>query len=130
MLVRRWMTPPPAMLLTDLPAGDALRFMESRGLGHLAVLGARGFEGLVTRDRLREALAKRDLYTPRRPLELGALLEGAPLAVSPTETMENAVRLLLDRGIPALAVMEGGRLAGVLTVGDALRAFSTVLAAA
>ena len=48
MFVRRWMTSPPSMLFADTPVGDALRFMESRGLGHLAVLGPGGLEGLMT----------------------------------------------------------------------------------
>ena len=130
MFVRRWMTSPPSMLLSDTPVGDALRFMECRGVAHLAVLGPRGFEGLVSRERVREALSKRDVFTPRRPLELGALVEGKPLSVSPAETMENAVRLLLERGASTLAVVDGGQLAGILSVADALRAFSTILGAA
>lgn len=129
MFVRRWMTAPPAMLLADMPAGDALRFMECRDVAHLAVLGARGLEGIVSRERLRELLSKRDPYTPRRPLELGALVDGAPLVVSPAETMENAVRVLLERGASALGVVDGGRLVGLLSVSDALRAFSKILGA-
>ena len=73
MFVRRWMTSPPSMLFADTPAGDALRFMESRGLGHLAVLGPGGLEGLVTPDALRAALRSSDPWAPRRPLVIGAV---------------------------------------------------------
>src|SRR5687767_14873135 len=86
MYVRRWMTAPPAMLLADTPAGDALRFMECRDLQHLAVLGESGFLGLVSRDGLRIAVGKSgDGWAPRRGLELGAA--AAPcLSVPPSET--------------------------------------------
>lgn len=126
MFVRRWMTTPPSMLLADTPAGDALRFMECRGVAHLAVLGDRGFEGLVSRDDLRAAISKGDPWTPRRPLELGAVVTPA-LAVAPSETLERAVRLLVERGASALAVIDGGRLSGVLSTADALRALSEIL---
>lgn len=127
MFVRQWMKSPPSMLLSDAPVGDALRFMEARQLEHLAVLGASGLEGLVTRDVLRAALAKGDPWTPRRPLLLGAAVDGLPLTVGPSETMERAVHLLVERGASALAVVDGGRLAGILAVGDALRALASIL---
>ena len=127
MFVRQWMDAPPSMLLADTPVGDALRFMESRRLDHLAVLGARGFEGLVTPEGLRALLAKGDPWTPRRPLELGAAVAAPPVIVTPAETMERAVQLLVERGTRALAVMDGGRLAGILSVGDALRALASIL---
>lgn len=130
MFVRQWMTTPPSMLLADTPVGDALRFMESRGLAHLAVLGVRGFEGLVTREDLRVALAKGDPWTPRRPRELGSAVAVAPVSVAPSETMERAVELFVERGIPALAVIDGGRLAGVLSMIDALRALASILGSA
>ena len=126
MFVRRWMTTPPSMLLVDTPVGDALRFMESGGLGHLAVLGPAGLEGLVTPDGLRAALRSSDPWAPRRPLVIGAV--AAPcVTVPPSETMERAVQLLVERGASALAVVDGGRLAGLLSVGDALRALATLL---
>jgi len=128
MFVRRWMTTPPSMLLEDTPVGDALRFMESRNLAHLAVLGARGVEGLVTRDDLRAALGTGDRWAPRRPLEIGAVASPC-VGVPPSETMERAVQILVERGVSALAVIDGGRLAGLLTVGDALRALATILGA-
>ncbi len=127
MFVRQWMTGPPSMLLADTAAGDALRFMESRRIEHLAVLGARGFEGLATRDGLRALLAKGDPWTPRRPLELGAAVASPPVTTSPAETLERAVQLLVERGAGALAVIDGGRLAGILSVGDALRALASIL---
>lgn len=126
MFVRRWMTTPPSMLLADTPAGDALRFMECRNVAHLAVLGDAGVQGLVSREELRAAISKGDPWTPRRPLELGAVVTPA-LTVSPSETLERAVRLLVERGAAALAVVDGGRLAGVLSVGDALRALAAIL---
>jgi CBS domain-containing protein len=127
MFVRQWMMAPPSMLLADTQAGDALRFMESRKLHHLAVLGARGLEGLVTRDILRMALYKTDPWTPRRPLELAAVVSAPPVTVGPAETMERAVQLFVDRGVGALAVIDGGRLSGILAVGDALRALASIL---
>ena len=126
MFVRRWMTTPPAMLLADTPVGDALRFMESRHLGHLAVIGRSGIEGLVTREDLRIAAGKGDAWTPRRHLELGEVAVPS-VTVTPSETMERAVQLLVERGASALAVVDGGRLAGILSVGDALRALATIL---
>ncbi len=127
MYVRQWMKAPPSMLLADTAAGDALRFMESRRIDHLAVLGVRGFEGLATREGLRALLAKGDPWTPRRPLELGAAVAGPAVSIAPAETMERAVELLAGSGSGALAVVDGGRLAGILSVGDALRALASIL---
>jgi CBS domain-containing protein len=127
MFVRQWMKCPPSMLLADAPVGDALRFMEVREIEHLAVLGVGGLEGLVTREMLREKLIKTDPWAPRRPLLLGSAVAGPPISIAPSETMERAVQLLVERGVPALAVIDGGRLAGTLAVGDALRALASIL---
>ena len=126
MFVRQWMKCPPSMLLADAPIGDALRFMETREIDHLAVLGVSGLEGLVTREMLRTAL-KTDPWAPRRPLVLGAAVVAPPITIAPSETMERAVQLLVERGVPALAVIDGGRLAGTLAVSDALRALASIL---
>ena len=114
MFVRRWMTTPPAMLLADTPVGDALRFMESRHLGHLAVIGRSGIEGLVTREDLRIAAGKGDAWTPRRHLELGRRLRAAAIHHVRAAGSEGAAggqpgqigRLTLDGGEPVAAVPE------------------------
>lgn len=129
MFVRSWMTGPPSMLLADTAVGDALRFMEARSLDHLAVLGARGFEGLVSRETLRGALARGGPWTPRKPVDLGSVVRPCR-TLGPAETMERAVEVLVDSGASALPVLDGGRLAGILSVKDALRALASVLGSA
>ncbi len=45
------------------------------------------------------------------------------VTVGPETPIHDAARLLLERKIGALPVMEGGRLVGILSSSDVLRAF-------
>ena len=46
-----------------------------------------------------------------------------PVTVAPTTPLHEAARLLFERKIDALPVLEDGQLLGVMTTSDILRAF-------
>jgi acetoin utilization protein AcuB len=52
-----------------------------------------------------------------------------PLTVSPSSTVEEAVRLMLERQIGGLPVVENGQLVGIVTTSDVLRVFLAAMGA-
>ena len=99
---------------------DAVREMSAKGLGMTCVVDAGGrLAGILTDGDLR-----------RRMLQSGQPLDGAvssamtatPVTIGPDALAGDALRVLEDRKITALAVTEdGGRLVGVLQIHDLWR---------
>jgi len=58
---------------------------------------------------------------------VGDIMIKDPLTISPEANLEEAAELLYRHGIGGLPVMEGGKLVGVITVGDIMAAFIEVM---
>ena len=103
----------PATIGRDEPLAHAARVMEARRLGHLVVVdrGER-FLGLVTAADVRAALASE----PARVV--GAVATRDVVCVPPYCGLAEAVRLMRDHQLPALAVVQSGRVVGILTDAD------------
>jgi acetoin utilization protein AcuB len=54
---------------------------------------------------------------------VGAAMTETPLTVSPQTTVEEAVQLMLKHQISGLPVVENGKVVGIITTSDVLRAF-------
>jgi acetoin utilization protein AcuB len=126
MFVRRWMTAPVVMLPAETPLPEALRFMEGRRIRHIAVPGAHGPVGVVQSADLQRALASADPFAPRAR-RLGDLAFPPILTVTPDLPVERAAEMMLLNGVSGVPVLENGRLVGMLTASDVLRAFTYVM---
>ncbi|HTO12222.1 MAG TPA: CBS domain-containing protein [Candidatus Binatia bacterium] len=119
----------------DSPLGAAARLMRDRAIRHLPVVDGSGqLVGIVTARDLRQAL-----FAPAVQAEgadLRALLDGLTVAdvmtrgvvsVRAVASIRDAARLMYERRLGALPVVERGRLVGILTESDVLRAFQELL---
>jgi len=99
---------------------DAVREMSAKGLGMACVVdGADRLVGILTDGDLRRLMLKSE-----QPL-LGPVAEAmtkTPVTIAPDALAGDALRILEDRKITALAVVDdGGRLLGVLQIHDLWR---------
>ena len=118
---------------------DALRVvlnpLLTRRFRHVPVLGAEDrLVGILTDRDLRRALpsplmeidaAGREALVDDTPVS--RVMTKDPTTIEPHATLEQAVGLLLERKIGALPVVDGGKLVGIFTETDALRAFLRML---
>ena len=133
--VRDWMTPDPASVREDASALEAFGQMVERDIRHLPVTDAEGrVIGLLSIDDLRGALPfDVDRKRPLDPLERGEASEYGvgdamtwePLTVGAGDSLAEAARCLAEHRIGCLPVVdESGRLQGILSETDALRALA------
>jgi len=119
----------------DSRLGAAARLMRDRAIHHLPVVdGAGQLVGIVTARDLRQALFAPAVQAERT--DLRALLDALTVAdvmtrgvvsVRAVASIRDAARLMYERRLGALPVVERGRLVGILTESDVLRAFQELL---
>jgi len=133
--VRDFMTRQPVTLRDDDLLRQAVEIVMVRRIRHIPVLDGSGrLVGIVT-DRDVQGTLPSPL-SAAAPEEYEALLETTAISrimtrdvitVSPDDFAAEAVETLLASRIDGLPVVEGGRLVGIFTVRDALRAYLEVL---
>jgi len=103
---------------------DALAVMKHESIRHLPVVGANGeLEGWVTDADLRGVL----IASMLEELTLEDVMIRKPFIVAPDMQLEEAARILLEKRVGGLPVVENGILVGIVTVIDILSAFITFL---
>jgi len=133
--VRDFMTRDPLTLRQDDLLRQAVEVVMVRRIRHIPVLDEKGsLVGIVT-DRDVQGTLPSPL-SAAAPEEYEALLETTPLArimtknvitVGADDLAAEAVETLLADRIDGLPVVENGRLVGIFTVRDALRAYLELL---
>jgi acetoin utilization protein AcuB len=132
MPVREWMSAPVASIEPERPAVAAAALMRARGVRHLPVVDARGHVvGVVTDRDLRQVVFDPAIQARLGELTVASLgdlpvrevMTWGAITVEPSADVRAAARLLHERKVGALPVVQDGRLVGILTERDLLRAF-------
>jgi acetoin utilization protein AcuB len=133
--VRDFMTRDPVTLRDDDLLRQAVEIAMVRRMRHIPVLDGKGrLVGIVTDRDVQKTLPSP--LSAAAPEEYEALLETTPLArimtrdvitVGADDLAAEAVETLLAEKIDGLPVLENGRLVGIFTVRDALRAYLGLL---
>ncbi len=87
---------------------------------------------VVEKGQLVGIVTERDLREHSGYLEstkVTAAMRSNLVTITPRQTAEDAARLMLEHKIGGLPVLEGGKLVGILTTSDLLKAFVRVVAA-
>jgi CBS domain-containing protein len=109
-----WSVTPDATVL------EALQIMADRDVGAILVREGGRVVGIVTeRDYARKItlLNRRSKNTPVRDV-----MSGRVLCVEPATTVEECMALMTDKRVRHLPVLDGGELAGVVSIGDVVKA--------
>ena len=114
--VREVMTPDPIALPDTASLVDAAQRMRAAAIGNVVVLDGGKVCGIVTdRDIVVRGIA--DGRDPRSTT-LGDVCSRDLTTVAPDDQIAAAVRLLRDKAIRRLPVVEAGRAIGILSIGD------------
>jgi acetoin utilization protein AcuB len=95
---------------------------------------AGGFRRLpvVSDGKLVGIISERDLREHRGHLEqikINGIMTENPITVTPATTVEEAAQIMLERQVGGLPVVADGRVVGIVTASDILRAFLDVMGA-
>ncbi len=126
LMTRSVVTVPP-----DTPVLDARREMVQRKIRHLPVIGpGKELLGIVTDRDIRLSLPSQatslsvwEMNYLLTKLTVEQVMTKTVITVGPDRPASDAARLMLDQKIGALPVTDGGRLVGIVTETDMLRAF-------
>lgn len=127
-LVRDWMTPNPVCATPHTTLPEAQRMMKEKNIRRLPVVEDDRLVGIVTLGDIRGAkpseatgLSVWELNYLIDRITLDRIMTQDPATVAPTQTLYDAARLMLQRKIAGLPVVEAGRVVGILTESDIFR---------
>jgi CBS domain-containing protein len=99
---------------------DALRLMADRNIGAVLVLSDEKIDGIFSeRDYARKIIL---LGKSSKETVVSEIMTTPVVSVEPDWSAEQCMALMTERRIRHLPVMEAGRLIGVISIGDVVRA--------
>jgi CBS domain-containing protein len=114
--IRSVMTSNPLTLPATSSVAEAARAMRDANIGDVIVLDGKQTCGIVTdRDIVVRAVAEgRSLSTTK----LADICSQELTTLSPNDQVEDAVRLIREKAVRRLPVIEGGKPVGIVSIGD------------
>ena len=130
MRVKEWMSASPTTAGPKTSVSEARELMRRKVIRHLLVTEGERLAGIVTDRDIRlnlpspaTSLSVWEINYLLTKLTVGDVMTKAVITVEPERPIEEAARLMLEHRIGALPVVSDGRLGGILTETDLLRAF-------
>ena len=98
---------------------DALRIMADKGIGALVVLTEGRLEGILSeRDYARKVVLR---GRSSHDMAVSEIMVREVVTVRPDQNSDECMNLMTDKRVRHLPVVEGGRLIGVLSIGDLVK---------
>lgn len=123
MKVNDWMVRSVITIEPDARVKDALMLMKKHSVRHLPVVENGVFVGLLTSGDVKQAILACMLET----MKVREVMLSAPYTIRRENTLEDAARLIYEKNIGCLPVIEDGKVQGILTVNDILKAFIDIM---
>jgi acetoin utilization protein AcuB len=114
----------------ETPMLEARRLMNDKRIRHLLVTDGPKLLGIVTDRDIRlnlpspaTSLSVWEINYQIARMSVASVMTNGPIIVSPRQDAREAAVLMLDHKIGALPAVDGGKLIGIITETDLLRAF-------
>jgi CBS domain-containing protein len=128
-LVKDWMTRDVVTISPEMTLPEAHRLMEEKKIRRLPVVDSGRLVGIVTRGDIRGAepsgatsLSIWEVNYLLAKLKIGEIMTAQPLTIAAEETIGEAARLMLEKKISGLPVVDqAGHLVGIITESDIFR---------
>jgi len=135
MLIRELMIPKPAVVTPHTTMPDALKLMKEKGVHRMPVVDAHGaLVGIISETDLHNAtpssatlLSFWEIPTLLAKITVEMLMVKDVATVGEDTPVEDAARIMADRNIGSLPVMDGKHLVGMVSQNDVFRAFMELL---
>jgi acetoin utilization protein AcuB len=133
MLVYHWMTPFPTTVSPTTCLAAAREMIVAKGIRHLPVCDGERLVGIITDRDIRMALpstaANLSVWTLRLAecVKVEEVMTRWVITIAADAPIVDAVRLMTAHRIGALPVTAEGRLVGIISATDVMRAFAEVL---
>mgnify|MGYP001126046160 FL=1 len=99
---------------------DAIALMADKGIGAVLVMKEGRLAGIVSeRDYARKVILKGKLSKETR---LDEVMTSPVIIVGPDQTVDECMRIVTDRRIRHLPVLDGDKVVGMVSIGDLVRA--------
>lgn len=103
----------------EVPVLDALRIMAEKNIGSVVVTDQGQYRGLLTeRDYARKVILKGKSSADTR---VGDIMSTDLPRISPTDTLEQCMRLMSEANIRYLPVFERETLSGIISINDVVK---------
>jgi acetoin utilization protein AcuB len=131
MFVRDYMQKEPATICGEATLLEAVDFLHTKEVLTLPVMDGDKVVGVVTDRDVRKAspssapkLHDHDMEYLLKKIKVSDIMSRMVVTVSPHATVEEAAKMLHDRKIKGLPVVDEGKLVGLITVNEVLEFFS------
>ena len=114
--VKEVMTPNPVTLPATATVEEAARAMRDRGIGGVVVLEKDKVCGIVT-DRDITVRTVAEGQDPKGT-KLGQICSKDVTALAPKDSVDKAVKLMREKSVRRLPVVDGGKPVGMVSIGD------------
>lgn len=123
MKVESWMTRDVLSVAGRTGVREALSLMKKHSIRHLPVVEGAKFAGLVTLGDLKQAI----LASMIEQLTVNDVMIREPYTVTRDTPLEKAALIIYEKRIGCLPVVEEGKVVGIITVNDILKAFIEIM---
>ena len=120
MHIANWMTRNPSFITPQDTLAQAKTMMDDGHFRRLPVVENGKLEAIITERDLRQHWGYLD------STKVSAAMTSGPVTITPSVKVEDAVHLMLKYKIGGLPIVEDGKLVGILSTSDVLRALLEV----
>ncbi|ATS22074.1 histidine kinase [Xanthomonas phaseoli pv. phaseoli] len=104
----------------DAAVIEAIRLMAEKAIGAVLVMDGSRLVGIVSERDYARKVVLRDRSSSTT--SVAEIMSAQVVTVSPSDTVERCMQLMTDRRFRHLPVVENGRVQGVISIGDLVKA--------